>query len=136
MLTGSFGAQTLNALKPILWEARKNGGPAYNLKAWSPANPTNKLAAPSIDYNSEFLHDGYLEDADIIRIQNVRLGYRYNFKDGSRTSLYVYLSGSNIWNWTRYEGYDPEVGNGINRGIDRWSYPKGRTYSFGMRLTF
>lgn len=135
LATGDFGAQTLNAVKPNLWQARKNGGAAYDLKAWSPTNPTNELAAPSIYYNSEFLHDGYLENGDIVRIQNVRIGYRFNVNRKSKTSLYVYFSGNNVWSWSEYDGYDPEVGNGINKGIDRFNYPRGRIYNFGAQLT-
>lgn len=136
LLAGDFGAKTLNAVKPNLWLARKNGGAAYNLKAWSPSNPTNELAAPNITYNSEFLHDGYLEDEDIVRIQNVRLGYRLNLKAKRRASMYFYFSGNNVWSWSGYDGYDPEVGNGISRGIDRFNYPRGRIYNFGAQVTF
>ncbi|WP_187774904.1 TonB-dependent receptor [Pedobacter sp. BS3] len=136
LLTGDFGAQVLNAVKPNLWLARENGAAAYDLEAWSPSNPTNKLAAPSIHYNSEFLHDGYLENADIVRIQNVRLGYSLNLKTRKRSTIYFYFSGSNVWSFTGYDGYDPEVGNGINRGIDRFAYPRGRIYNFGGKLSF
>lgn len=136
LLAGDFGAQTLNTVAPNLWQARENGGAAYDLKAWSPSNPTNNLAAPSISYNNDFLSDAYLENADIIRIQNLRLGYRWNFKPGNKASLYIYFSGNNLWSWSGYKGYDPEVGNGINSGIDRFSYPRARVYNFGAQLTF
>lgn len=136
LITGDFGAQTLNAVKPNLWLARPAGAAAYDLEAWSPTNPTNKLAAPNISYNSEFLHDGYLENADIIRLQNVRIGYRLNFSRKAKPSVYFYLSGNNLWSWSEYDGYDPEVGNGINRGIDRFAYPRGRVYTFGAQVSF
>lgn len=136
LISGDLGAQTLNAVKPTLWQARKGGGAAYDLKAWSPTNPTNELAAPNIEYNSEFLHNGYLEDADIVRIQNIKLGYRLKPGSWKKTAVYVYFSGNNLWSWSNYDGYDPEVGNGINRGIDRFSYPRGRIYNFGAQLTF
>jgi TonB-linked SusC/RagA family outer membrane protein len=135
LLTGDFHAQTLNAVSPNLWLARENGATAYALNAWSPANPTNKLAAPNINYNSDFLHDGYLENSDIVRIENVKLGYRLKLKNKAQ-NLYVYLSGNNVWSFSKYQGYDPEVGNDINRGIDRFSYPRGRIYSFGAQLSF
>ncbi|HEX7846956.1 MAG TPA: SusC/RagA family TonB-linked outer membrane protein, partial [Chitinophagaceae bacterium] len=136
LISADLGGQTLNVAKPSLWRASASGGAAYDLKAWSPANPTNELAAPSIFYNSEFLHDGYLEDADIIRIQNVRLGYRFDFHKKNKTSLYVYASGNNVWSWSKYDGYDPEVGTGISKGIDRFAYPRARVYNFGVQLTF
>lgn len=136
LISGDFGGQTLNAVKPNLWLARGAFGAAYNLKAWSPSNPTNKLAAPTTVYNSDFLSDAYLESADIVRFQTIRLGYRFGRQRRNQRSLYVYLSGNNIWSFSRYEGYDPEVGNGINRGIDRYAYPRGRTYTMGAQFSF
>lgn len=136
LISGDFGGKTLNVAKPSMWRAKVTGGAAYNLKAWSPTNPTNELAAPNITYNSEFLHDGYLESANIVRIQNVRLGYRFNFSRKAKTSIYVYASGNNVWSWSKYDGYDPEVGSGISKGIDRFAYPRARAYNLGAQLTF
>lgn len=136
LLTGDFGAQTLNTVAPNLWQARRNGGAAYDLEAWSRENPTNELAAPSIVYNNDFLSDAYLENADIVRIQNVKLGYRLNLKHHKKTSFYIYLSGNNLWSWSGYKGYDPEVGYGTNKGIDRFSYPKNRVYNLGIKMKF
>lgn len=136
LFTGDHGGQTLNMVKPNLWRATKNVGAAYNLNAWSPTNPTNEQAAPSTNYNSDFLHDGYLEDADIIRLQNIKIGYRFKNKSRALPGMYVYFSGNNVLSWTKYDGFDPEVGNGINQGIDRYSYPKSRTYNVGFQMTF
>ena len=53
----------------------------------------------------------------------------------------VYFTGQNLLTFTKYEGYDPEIGN-INRdnslelGIDRGFYPQARTLMGGISLTF
>ncbi len=48
----------------------------------------------------------------------------------------------NVYTWTKYKGYDPEIGTtatqeGQNRtfGIDNSRYPSPRTYTFGLNLT-
>jgi iron complex outermembrane receptor protein len=54
----------------------------------------------------------------------------------------VSLSGDNLWLSTPYTGYDPEVYtdaslNGLaSRGTDYLHYPKPRTITGGLRVTF
>ena len=43
-----------------------------------------------------------------------------------------YISGSNVFTLTRYSGYDPEVGGGVDYG----NYPQARTWMLGMNLNF
>jgi TonB-dependent starch-binding outer membrane protein SusC len=47
----------------------------------------------------------------------------------------------NAWTWTRYSGYDPEVGmyqyGGFNIvGMDEGRYPQTRSYAFSLNLNF
>ena len=52
-------------------------------------------------------------------------------------SLRVYVSAQNIWTWTKYTGYDPEVStrnSAMTRGFDYSSYPRTRSYTFGVKL--
>jgi len=44
----------------------------------------------------------------------------------------VYATVSNLLTFTKYKGYDPEVGSGIDYG----NYPQSRTYLFGINLSF
>ena len=51
----------------------------------------------------------------------------------------VFASVDNAFTFTKYDGYDPEVGNGgsiLGSGIDRGVYPRPRTVSVGVNLTF
>ena len=58
------------------------------------------------------------------------------------SNIRLSVTGQNLWVWTRYDGYDPEVNtdrtiNGISSyGIDYLSYPKARTVVFGLAVTF
>ena len=87
----------------------------------------------------------YLEKGDFIRMGNLTLGYtvkgdvleRFKMK-----SARFYVNGSNLFVITKYSGFDPEVDtnktlNGIpSAGIDYLSYPKARTFSVGLNVTF
>jgi len=84
----------------------------------------------------------YVEDASHIRLDNLALGYTFktdgiDWLDRAR----VYVTGQNLFVLTNYKGLDPEVDENRNNGLapgveDRQFYPKSRTVSFGISLTF
>lgn len=47
----------------------------------------------------------------------------------------VYLTGENLFTFTKYSGYDPEIGGGV-MGIDRGFYPQAKTFMLGVNLQF
>ncbi len=57
-------------------------------------------------------------------------------------NLRLYVNLQNIATWTKYKGYDPEVGAstqdaaGLVFGLDYGRYPSPATYSFGLNVTF
>jgi TonB-linked SusC/RagA family outer membrane protein len=88
-------------------------------------NDPNKNTRPS---------DRFIEDGDYLRIKSLILGYtipegllsRYKVK-----SLRVYASAFNLYTFTKYTGFDPEVGTS---GIDNSVYPVTGTYSLGINI--
>jgi hypothetical protein len=83
----------------------------------------------------------WIEDGSFTRLQNVTIGYTFDlprFTGAARNSR-VYLSGDNLLLFTGYSGYDPEVftdaGLGT-RGIDYLHYPRPRTITGGLRVSF
>ena len=52
----------------------------------------------------------------------------------------LYLTAYNLYTWTKYSGYDPEVdtrrSTPATPGVDYSAYPKSRSYNFGVNLTF
>ncbi|RQP19489.1 MAG: hypothetical protein EAS52_02075, partial [Parapedobacter sp.] len=48
----------------------------------------------------------------------------------------AYVSSNNLLTFTKYTGYDPEVGGGSDTwGIDAGVYPQARSFLFGLNLT-
>jgi iron complex outermembrane receptor protein len=79
----------------------------------------------------------YIEDASFLRLDNMSLGYRFNAWNGMR----IYATAQNLFVITKYKGLDPEVpidaNNGLAPGVEpREFYPKARTFSVGLNLTF
>lgn len=83
----------------------------------------------------------WIEDGTFTRLQNVTIGYTFNLPrfTGVARGSRVYLSGDNLLLITGYSGYDPEVytdaGLGT-RGIDYLHYPRPRTITGGLRVSF
>ena len=87
--------------------------------------------------------DRYVEDGSYIRLQNISLGYTFPRKWLSKTpitNLKVYANFQNLFTWTKYDGFDPEVGslygNTLMNGIDYGRYPSPRIYTFGLNVSF
>ncbi|HZE09021.1 MAG TPA: hypothetical protein VE110_09735, partial [Gemmatimonadaceae bacterium] len=87
----------------------------------------------------------YIENGSFVRLANVTVGYSFNmpgFMGANMKTARVSLSGDNLWLSTPYTGYDPEVYtdaslNGLaSRGTDYLHYPKPRTITGGLRVTF
>ncbi len=83
-----------------------------------------------------------VEDGSYIRLKTVSLGYNipatFAKKYGVK-SLRVYTSAQNLITWTNYSGPDPEVSVGfsnLTQGFDYAAYPRARTITFGLNLSF
>ena len=83
----------------------------------------------------------YFEDATFIRLRNARLTYLINSRLLSKYKiggLSVFGYGNNLFVWTKYKGYDPELafGSVLTPGIDSGKYPHSRELGFGINVTF
>ena len=82
-----------------------------------------------------------VEDGSYLRLSNITLSYDIPMKKTSALKrLNVYVSGNNLFVWTKYSEYDPEVnsfsGNAGIIGVDWNSYPSVRSVLVGLNLTF
>lgn len=111
---------------------------------------TNALNDPLVHQLTESsrICSYYIENASFMRLDNMSLGYTFNTKkidwlDKAR----VYVAGQNLFVITGYKGVDPEVeifrgeitddDAGLSPGIEhRQFFPKSRTFTIGVNLTF
>lgn len=89
------------------------------------------------------MSDRYVEDGSYVRIQNLTIGYRLPsniIKHVKMSGLRVYASVQNLYTFTKYTGFDPEIGsydNGILlMNVDQGHYPNPRTYTLGVNVEF
>jgi TonB-linked SusC/RagA family outer membrane protein len=146
-LNGSYGGKILNALRyqteglSSLYQNQT----AASANFWTPANPNSNIPAPraGIANNNLVMSDRFLESASFLRIQNVRLGYNLPARlarYAKLNHLKVYVSGQNLYVFTKYTGLDPEIGSlnqsPILQNIDNGRYPIPRTIILGLNAEF
>ncbi len=81
----------------------------------------------------------YLEDGSFFRIDNINIGYNFDTSKAKWIKrARIYFATDNPFLFTKYTGVDPEISyEGLSFGIDLYNtYPKARTYSIGLNLTF
>ncbi len=92
------------------------------------------------------IHSWAVEDGSFLRLNNVNIGYTLPSRMSSRLGMSqfrVYVTGTNLHLWTKYSGYDPEVSTtrsssyaALTPGVDYSSFPRSRSYTFGLNITF
>lgn len=91
-------------------------------------------------YNYQ-VSDRFLEDGSFMRLRSAVLGYSFPKALLERiklSNLRIYLSGNNIFTWTKYSGFTPEISsdNVLQVGIDGGVYPLSRTWLAGVNISF
>lgn len=93
--------------------------------------------------NNHRLSDRYIEDGSYLRIKNIALGYNFPKKVLNilhLQSLRIYANIQNIYTFTNYTGFDPEIGASTAStnvyGLDNGRYPSPQVYTFGLNLSF
>ncbi|WP_171062754.1 TonB-dependent receptor [Larkinella sp. C7] len=151
IVQGIGGSQIYNANRRSVYPLKYFGGSGVIngvkdvLNRWTPGSGRNDV--PRLQYtdaNGNFGNSStfYVEDGDYLRIRNVTLGYRIPASLLSRTRAFqgarVYVSAQNLFTFTKYSGFDPEIGslNPLQAGIDDGVYPQPRTFMAGINLNF
>jgi TonB-linked SusC/RagA family outer membrane protein len=109
-----------------------------NKTIWSGSNSFGQATA--------VISDWAVEDGSYLRLNTATIGYTIPTRLISRfkmSQFRVYVTGYNLWLWTNYSGYDPEVSTtrsnsyaALTPGIDYSSYPRSRSFTFGVNITF
>ena len=110
-------------------------------------NKGTKTPRPTINdpNDNDRMSSRYVEDGSYLRIKNISLGYNLPKKVLQKIkfeNIRVYVNIQNLYTFTKYQGYDPEVGastqdsSGLTYGVDNGRYPSPTTYSCGVNFTF
>jgi TonB-linked SusC/RagA family outer membrane protein len=149
-LSGKFGHQIMQSYRSYTDRPFQN----YTTQVfdrWHGEGTSNTIPrlSSTVNANTQFVSDIFLHDGDYVRINNLKLGYRFDsmLKNVSwMQAASVYASVNNLYTFTKYDGMDPEVGyspdfdiennTGFGSGIDLGLYPLPRTVMFGVNVTF
>ena len=91
------------------------------------------------DSRAQAPSDRYLENGSYLRLSTLSLGYDFGKLGNWVNNLRIYATCNNVFTITGYKGIDPEISlGGLEPGID-WrntTYPRTRTYMFGVNVNF
>jgi len=145
-LEGVYGRDIMNEFK-LRSESGLSGSTQFNCLTkdawenhWTVANRSNTYSR-LLNTSNTACSSYYVEDGSYLRIKTLSLAYNLPDKyckkikfQGLRFSFNV----DNAFVFTKYSGMDPDVSypNKLFPGFDRMSYPKARTFTFGLTATF
>ena len=90
--------------------------------------------------NAKLFSDRFLEDGSYVRLKDISFGYNFPesvLKKLKLGSMRVYCTGLNVLTFTKYTGYDPEIGgNNTSRGIDNGYFPQAKAFLGGIQIAF
>lgn len=145
---GIYGRDLLNEFKCRSTPGEGNSTYMYNVTkesyygAWRPGNGSNYHARLVNSQNCQQpVSSYYVEDGSFFRLKTISLSYNLPSKAVKAIKfqgLKFTFNVDNVWMWTHYGGLDPDISttNSTFPGLDRLTYPKGRTYSLGLVATF
>lgn len=90
--------------------------------------------------------DFFVKDGSYLRLKEVRFSYSFPQHMISKiglSSLQLSATAYNLLTFTKYDGFDPEVGkvsgtegNNLSMGVDHGNYPQARSFTFGLKFGF
>jgi hypothetical protein len=151
LLDGVFGNDIMN-----LSTRAQNAGIASNSKEYErellPYGDPRKLP-PGFNARTQGIFEYWIEDGTFVKLRELAASYTFDqapvrrvFRDG----IEVTVSGRNLYVWTDYSGYDPEINlfgtnagglgsvqtTAADRGFDFGGYPIPRTWAISARFTY
>jgi iron complex outermembrane receptor protein len=113
---------------------------------------SNNTTGFAVEYPDEILSNAntvstrYLESGSFLRLNNTTLAYTPSLAGSKLGNAFqrisLTLTGQNLFVISDYSGFDPEVNTGSASGgiqtfgIDRFTYPRARTFLLGLNVAF
>ena len=143
---GVFGNEILNLIRrDTEGQAGLNNQSAAVKNRWTTLNTVTDVprSTGSDPNDNRRISTRFIEDGSFIRLKNISLAYNVPkswLLNARIQQLRIYASAQNIYTWTNYTGYDPEVGsynqNPLINGVENGRYPISSSYTMGVNVTF
>ncbi|MFT4205266.1 MAG: TonB-dependent receptor [Chitinophagaceae bacterium] len=154
----SYGNKIYNANRvPAEASINTDNLQAKNANAWSPdlydmttgelvqkGNTGSNIRMPG-RLTSALLTSDFIEDGSYIRISDITLSYSIKksiIEHIGLQNILLFISGKNLFLWTKYSGYDPEVNTqqggfgSLMPSLDYAAYPRSKIFSIGLKASF
>ncbi|MDP3445384.1 MAG: hypothetical protein Q8T08_21205, partial [Ignavibacteria bacterium] len=148
LFNGVQGREIYNGLRSYLeGSGYANLNHSVNvLNGWNGPGTSNTIArAVNSDpnHNGSTVSSSYVEDGSFLRLRSAQLTYtlpKLFISTLKIVNAQLFVSGENLLTFTKYKGYDPEVGNtgssNLSSGIEMEIYPQAKSFHLGARITF
>jgi TonB-linked SusC/RagA family outer membrane protein len=157
LLNGQAGVQIANQTKYFLNYMKTgtsaggiNNGSTDLLQSWTGPGSTNTFTRNAYDAanSNRFFSTFNIEDGAFLRVRNIQLGYTLPLAISQKVGMSrtrIYVAAQNLFTFTKYSGYDPEIGsrdadnrtgNALQTGVDFGRYPVSRMFTAGVNFQF
>jgi len=146
---GTYGNKIMNGFSTYLESVREGGNyskKTLNSYTFNKDSDFPRLIITDPNRNGVDNSDRFLEDGSYLRVKTITLGYNVAENVIHRLSMSkarVYVGAQNLFTFTNYSGYNPEIGGGgqngssmAGRGVEFSVYPLTRSYHVGLQLNF
>jgi TonB-linked SusC/RagA family outer membrane protein len=139
LVDGQVGGEVYNATKQRMYQWERHGDEVQVGKPDERKKPSSYYVGPLYNANSDI--DWFVEDGSFVKLREVALRYRMDpsllgrLAPANLDRIMLSLVGRNLYTWTKYSGYDPEIGTVLNRS-DSFDYPVYRTLTASVEIVF
>ena len=151
-IQGVEGNQIFNATRILTESMRLGMNQAESVAGrWkNPGDITNVPKAIKNDETNSYPSTRFIENGSYLRVKSVTLGYNFpkSVLDKIKLSnLMIYVTAENLFTFTKYSGFDPDVNafaasyqdntsKNTAPGVDYGTYPQSKDFLFGLKVTF
>ena len=114
-----------------------------SLNYWQENGDITNVPTLSLTENRDINSSRHLYDGSYVRLRNLSVHYKFSDRICHKlkvSNLKIFLSAQNLYVWTKYKGWDPEVnreGSGaITQGVSYLSPPQAKVFTTGINITF
>ena len=143
LFDGQHGGQIYNFTKQWMFQDLRHG--AMDMRGKPDAEKVPFSVFTQSLYNGLVASDYFVEDGSYVKLRELSVSYNVGeqlmrtvglnkFANGVKLALI----GRNLYTWTSYTGFDPDVtaGGDFNFRVDGFRYPNFRTLTGQVELTF
>lgn len=140
----SYGGKIYNYAQLAMGGGGYTNQYRFMLNSWHPMRNPNSDIPKAGDSSNYLLPSSYMVyDSSFIRFKDFTVQYRFDMKERNKVfkGITIGATASNLYLWTNYIGYDPDVSSETDSGtilrrVDMATYPTTRKVVLSLQLDF